>query len=88
MTTFILTARWVHGKDPVPELSDRSYMIGISDHADFNETLLYVEATGSKEVVTDNQRGGRAVELAIAIEKQLGVKVRASSQTFSRAWGT
>ena len=50
--------------------SERSYSVALSNHADFEETLAYVEATSAKKVVTDNTRN-HGVELAIAINNRL-----------------
>ena len=54
-------------------------MVALSNHADFHETLKYVEATGAKKVITDNTRG-YGVELAIAINERLpGVQAQPST---------
>lgn len=87
ITTVNLTASWVHGAHPFLELSDSSYQIGISDHADFNETLEYVQATGAKYVLTDSIRGSHASDLAVAITDRLGIKAEAAKPIYSRAWG-
>ena len=73
--------------DPVLEYTDRSYRVALSNHADFNGTLEYVEATGAKFVVTDNTRGGHPLELALAIRARLGIEARPSSQEYTREWG-
>lgn len=87
ITTVNLTASWVHGADPFLELSSSSYQIAISDHADFNETLEYVRATGAKYVLTDSIRGNHARELAITITSRLGIKAEPAKPVYSRAWG-
>ena len=86
-TTINLTASWVHGAKPFLELSDSSYKIAISDHADFNETLEYVRETGAKVVLTDSIRGINASKLASAISKKLGIKAQPAKPVYSRAWG-
>jgi hypothetical protein len=73
--------------DPVLEYSERSYRVALSNHADFDGTLAYVEATGAKFVVTDNLRGGHAVELAMALTDRLGIEAVPSSSEESREWG-
>ena len=62
-----------------PRYSDRAYKVALSNHADFHDTLAYVEATGAEKVVTDNTRN-HGVELAIAInERLLGVQAQPST---------
>jgi len=61
---------------PDPILTYRegvSYRVCLSDHADFEQTLAYIEATGAKRVLVDNTRGGNAVALAMEIRSRLGV---------------
>ena len=72
--------------DPVMEYSDRGYSVALSGHADFNGTLEYILATGTKYVVTDNTRG-HGVELALAIKHRLGIDARPSSNLESHEWG-
>jgi len=86
-TIINLTANWVDGRYPYLEISDTTYNIAISDHADFNETLEYVRQTSAKLVLTDSTRGNDAASLANAITKRLGIKAFAANPTFSRAWG-
>ena len=87
ITIINLTASWVHGANPFIELSDSSYQIAISDHADFNETLEYVRETGAKVVLTDSTRGINASKLAGAITKKLGISAKPAKPMYSRAWG-
>lgn len=86
-TSIVLSAFSVRGNDPVLEYSDRSWRVALSDHADYGETLQYVEATGAESVLVDNYRGGHAVELALAIERELGVTAMPSACKPSRDWG-
>ena len=55
---------------PLKIYSERAYSVALSNHADFDETLAYVQATGAPKVVTDNTRN-HGVELAIAINNRL-----------------
>ncbi len=87
-TTITLSAYMTDPRQPVLEFSDRAYRVALSGHADFMGTLEYVRATGAQYVVTDNSRGGHAVELAIALRSHLGLEVRPSGQAISRSWGT
>jgi len=86
-TVINLTANWVNGTYPYLEISDSTYNIAISDHADFNETLEYINETRAKIVLTDSTRSNNAEELATAIRKRLGVNALAAHPTFTKAWG-
>lgn len=74
--------------NPVIEYSERALRICLSNHADFNGTLEYVQATGAEFVLTDNSRGGHAYELAFEIAKRLGIAVLPSTYSRSREWGS
>ena len=81
-TTIECSAYMVVGTDqPMLQFSDRAYRIALSNHADFEGTLAYVEATRAKTVVTDNTRN-HGVDLAVAINARL-VSVRAEPSTNS-----
>ncbi len=69
-TSITCSAYMVPSDNPLLQYSDRAYRIALSNHADFNETLAYVKATGAKEVVTDNTRN-HGCELALAINQRL-----------------
>lgn len=56
-------------------------------HADFDKTLKNVEETAAEYVVTDNTRGGNGVELAISIQRELGIIAIASKIDLSLDWG-
>ena len=64
---------------PLLQFSKRAYRVALSNHADFEGTLAYVEATGAKRVVTDNTRN-YGINLAIAINQHLP-SVRAEPST-------
>ena len=68
-TTITCSAYMVDTRNPLMIYSDRSYSVALSNHADFEETLAYVEATGAKRVVTDNTRN-HGCQLAIAINQR------------------
>ena len=73
-------------KGPLLTFSDQSYSVALSNHADFNETLKYVEATGAKKIITDNTRG-HGIELANAInERFLNVTARPSANDPVPRW--
>lgn len=86
-TSIVLSAYMNRLDDPVLEYSEKSYCVALSDHADYKETLEYVRATGAKKVMTDNSRSGKAVELALALRRELGIHAVPSKNEYSRAWG-
>lgn len=77
-TSVTCSAFMINDDDPLKQFSERSYSVALSNHADFNETLDYIKATGASMVVTDNTRN-HGVELAIAITDRLGVTAKPSS---------
>lgn len=86
-TIIVLSAYMTNPSEPLIEFSEQSYRVALSTHADFEGTIEYVKATGATYVVTDNSRGGHAVELAIALQNHLGIEAQPSSQALSRNWG-
>lgn len=63
-------------QEPVRILAEnRTYSVCLSDHADFEETLEYIEETGAQQLVVDNSRAGNAAELAIAVSERLKLPV-------------
>lgn len=78
-TSVTCSAYMVGTDDPVLRFSERAYRVALSNHADFEETLAYVEATGARRVVTDNTRN-HGIDLAIAINGRLsGVRAEPST---------
>jgi len=69
-TSITCSAYMVESNNPLLQYSDRAYRVALSNHADFNETLEYVKATGARKVVTDNTRNN-GCELALAINRRL-----------------
>lgn len=86
-TNIILSAFMSRGDDPITQYSENSFAVALSDHADYNGTIEYVRATGAKRVVTDNTRGGHAVELALALRRELEIDARPSEVVHNSAWG-
>ena len=86
-TTITCSAYMVDSNHPRKAFSERAYSIALSNHADFHETLAYVEATGAKKVVTNNtQNHGR--ELAIAINNHLScTHAQPSTNSPEPRWG-
>ena len=78
-TSVTCSAYMANADDPLMTYSDRAYRVALSNHADFNETLEYIEATGARRVVTDNTRN-HGVDLAVAINNRLsGVQAEPST---------
>lgn len=86
-TAITLSAFRSRPDNPVLEYSERAYSVALTHHADFAGTLEYVKATGAKRVITDNSRGGHAVDLALAISRRLGVVATPSQGDASNEWG-
>lgn len=86
-TSIVLSAYMSRMDSPIVEYTDRSFVVALSDHADYEGTLEYVSATGAKRVVTDNSRGGHGVELALALKRELGIEAHPSENRYSREWG-
>jgi len=61
--------------------------VALSNHADFAGTIDYIRTTGARYVVTDNKRGGHAVELAQEVTRLLGIPARPSTVAWSNEWG-
>jgi putative mRNA 3-end processing factor len=85
--TIVLSAFASDFKNPVLEYSERSLSVALTDHADFEGVLEYVKVTGASYVITDNTRGGHAVELAQEIRARLGIIAVPSLIVSSREWG-
>ncbi len=72
---------------PLLTHSNQSYSVALSNHADFNETLEYIKATGAKRVVTDNTRT-HGIDLAIAVNSYLqSVHAEPSTNKPGTRWG-
>ena len=85
-TTICCSAYMVPKDNPILEFSDRAYRVALTNHADFNETIEYIRATGAKVVVTDNTRS-HGYELAIAIKNRIkGVRAEPSTNNEPPRW--
>ena len=69
-TCVTCSAFMINNDNPLLKFSERAYSVALTNHADFEGTLAYVEATGAKRVVTDNTRN-HGVDLAVAINQRL-----------------
>ena len=82
----VTCSAYMVGHHPLLKFSERAYRVALSNHADFEGTLAYVEATGAKRVVTDNTRT-HGVNLAIAINNRLrGVHAVPSANSPAPMW--
>lgn len=85
-TTITCSAFMVDSNHPRKAYSERAYSVALSNHADFHETLAYIEATGAKKVVTNNTQN-HGWELAIAINNHLsGVHTQPSTNSPGPRW--
>ena len=84
-TSIVVSAFMIDRFDPVRTYSDRAHRVGLSNHADFNGTLAYVEATGARRVVADNTRN-HGVQLALEIQRRLGIAAVPSSNREGIRW--
>ena len=86
-TAISLSAYMASSTEPVLEFTPNSFRVAMTCHADFEGTLRYIEASGAQLIITDNYRGGHAVELANAIRSELGIDAAPSQWRPSRYWG-
>ena len=84
-TNITCSAYMADTNHPLKKYSDRAYSVALSNHADFNGTLAYIEATGAKKVITDNTRT-HGLQLAIAIKNYFGIDAKPSSNRSGPRW--
>jgi putative mRNA 3-end processing factor len=84
-TSVTISAYMADRMYPLTTYSDRAYKVALSNHADFNGTLAYVEATKARRVVTDNTRN-YGCQLALAIKDRLGIDAEPSSNRPGLRW--
>ena len=58
---------------PCRQISDREYIVALSDHSDFDGLIEYVKRSRAKQVITDNYRVSHGAVLAKEIRKRLGI---------------
>jgi putative mRNA 3-end processing factor len=68
-----LSAYMAPPDDPYLQINGQHCRIALSNHADFNETLEYVQAVSPDRVGVDGSRSPYAAELALEISTRLGV---------------
>ena len=70
----ILLSGWLFNK-PVRRLNENSWIVGFSDHADFEELLMYVDEARPRLLIVDGFRGGvTAYRFASHVERSLGIR--------------
>jgi putative mRNA 3-end processing factor len=86
-TQITLTKYMVPPEYPIIEFSPKVVRIGMSEHADVEGTLQYVEAVAPKFVLCDASRGGHAEHLAALIKSRLNINAAPSMRRPSYKWG-
>lgn len=84
--THIVLRRHGDKQNPVRKTESNTYAVALNSHSNVEETIAYVRETGASYVITDNNRGTRAVELAQIISNRLGIEARASTNEISHNW--
>jgi len=59
------------------KVAKKEYVVGLSDHCDFNQLMEYVKQSDPKLVITDAYRCADAEVLAKEIKKRLNIKAKA-----------
>jgi len=62
---------------PCRKISEKKYVVALSDHSDFDGLIAYVRRSKPKLVITDNFRAGHAETLAKQIRKRFGISAMA-----------
>lgn len=81
-----LSAHMANRTDPVTDYGNGDYCVALTDHADFEGTLQYIQATGAQRVWTD-PRSGNAAALAEAVRNHLGLWASELYQVQTLEWG-
>ncbi len=70
--TNVILSGWEF-REPLRRINGSTWMVALSDHADFEDLIRYVEESRPKLVLTDAFRDGAAEILAGEIERRLGI---------------
>lgn len=57
-------------REPVKKIDEYTWLVALSDHADFDELVQYVELSQPRLVIVDNSREGYPYSLARELEKR------------------
>jgi len=83
-TTVLVTGR---SMKPFERLKDNLYLVGLSDHSDFDDLVLYVHESHPRIVITDAYRSPSAPILAKELQERLGIRALARPQVGSGNMG-
>jgi putative mRNA 3-end processing factor len=64
-------------QNPCRQISEREYLVALSDHSDFDNLIEYVKRSQAKQVITDNYRSSHGRILAHEITKRLSIPAMA-----------
>lgn len=81
-----LSQYMVPRSEPIVERRD-IYTVGITDHADFNETIELVNTIKPKTVICSNTNGGNSESLAEFIRSELNIPATHEEKDIARVWG-
>lgn len=68
-TLYIVLSGWMF-EEPIKKLDEYTWLVALSDHADFDELIEYVENAKPKLVIVDGSRQGNAEALARELNKR------------------
>ena len=84
-----LSGMFHRNSGPVARHLNNHYTVAISDHADFNETLEYIDSVNPKMVLTDPSSGkDYANNLSTQIRNKLNIDSHIININRPGAWGT
>lgn len=61
-------------REPIRRIDSNTWLIALSDHADYDDLIEYVDRASPRLVVVDNSRQSEAYSLAEGIKKELGIE--------------
>ncbi len=73
--THIILSGWEF-REPLRRVDARTWLVALSDHADFEDLMTYVEEARPRIVLTDAYRDGAAHRLAAEIRRRLGIPAK------------
>jgi putative mRNA 3-end processing factor len=72
----VCVSGWEFGT-PCREISEKEYLVALSDHSDFDGLMEYVRCSRPKLVITDTFREGHAEAFAKEVNRRLGISALA-----------
>ncbi len=73
--THIILSGWEF-QEPLKRIDSHTWLVALSDHADFEDLMSYVEEAKPRLVLTDAYRDGAAHRLALEIRRRLGIPAK------------